>query len=115
PTLGYLRVDGNVRLMRGTLHVAIDAVASDALAVEGDLWLGGALELEPIDGARRLSSDAETGARWTIATVRGEVHGAFASVPAGYRVEVSGQRVVVIRGAAMPDSDASAPLALRAH
>jgi hypothetical protein len=110
PAFGYLRVDGDLRLTRGSLHVALGAVASDAIAVAGDVWLGGELAVEPVAGAR-----PEPGASWTILTARGQVHGAFAAVPSGYRVEVAGQRVLLIHGASSREPHGAAAVALGAR
>lgn len=107
---GYLRVEGELRLSRGTLQVAIGAAASDAVAVAGDVWLGGELAVEPVAGEQ-----PEPGASWTILTSSGEVHGAFATVTSGYRVEVAGQRVIVMRGAESRERDVAATVALDAR
>lgn len=110
PAFGYLRVDGDLRLTKGSLHVALGAVASDAVAVSGDVWLGGELQVEPVAGERRAP-----GASWVILTARGQVHGAFAAVPPGYRVEVVGQRVLLMHGAPSREHDAAATVAFDAR
>jgi len=98
PTFGYLRVAGDLRLTRGALHLELGAAGSDGVAVDGDLWLGGDLELETLRGAEPV-----LGASWIIATARGQVHGAFERVPSGYRVEVTGQRVILAYGVLASD------------
>ena len=90
PAFGYLRVLGDVRLERGALHVALGNAASDAVAVSGDAWLGGTLELEAVAGVR-----PEPGDSWTILTAEGQIHGRFDAIPAGYRLDIVGQRVVL--------------------
>jgi pectate lyase len=110
PAFGYLRVDGDLRLTRGSLHLALGVAASDAVAVAGDVWLGGNLELEPVGGER-----PEPGASWTILTARGKVQGAFAAVPSGYRVEIAGQHVLLIHGSQRREHDGAASVALDAR
>jgi hypothetical protein len=110
PAFGYLRVDGDLRLTRGSLHLALGVAASDAVAVAGDVWLGGDLELEPVGGER-----LEPGASWTILTARGKVQGAFAAVPSGYRVEIAGQHVLLIHGSQRREHDGAVSVALDAR
>jgi pectate lyase len=89
----HLSVAGDLSLRRGVLQVRVERGSSDTVDVGGGVQLGGALEIEPLSGAA-----PENGDSWVVLTARGSIRGRFERVPSGYRVEVSGPRVILSYG-----------------
>ncbi len=102
PRFGYLRVRGDLELGPGELRIALGDAQSDAVAVSGDLVLGGTLDLVELDACRSAPGES-----WTLLTAQGRISGQFASVPHGFRVDVRGQRVMLTHGAPIQAREAA--------
>jgi hypothetical protein len=90
---GHLNVTGDLSLRRGVLRVNLDRTTSDTFDVSGDVMLGGTLDVTPFAGCAPRDGDS-----WTLLTARGHIRGRFEQLPSGYRVEVTGQRLVLSYG-----------------
>jgi hypothetical protein len=95
--IGSTYVGGNLTLEGGSVAIELaSGTLCDTIAVDGELTLGGALEVKPF-GDYRAPADA----RWLIMTAR-RITGRFQRVTDGYRVEASGGDLFLVPDTAEP-------------
>ncbi len=102
-SVGELTVDGTyTQAAGGTLLIELAALSkkSDVLAVTGDLWLGGTLEINPLDGF-----SPENNWSYTILTADGDIHGEFDSLAGPVRSIAYNDHDVVVTSTYMGDAN----------
>lgn len=90
-SIGTTQVIGNLLLHAGSLQIELASpVSADLVTVTGLLTLGGALDVQWLDGFA-----PDPGMEWTIASATGGINGVFSFVSSGYTTEVVGQTLVL--------------------
>jgi hypothetical protein len=89
--IGQTHVAGDLKLQGGSVAIELaSGLSFDAVAVDGLLTLGGALDIKPLGGYRPRAGD-----RWPIMRA-GSFAGSFTRITDGFRVERTGGNLSLV-------------------